>query len=148
MQIAKNAYTSTEDRGFEGIVRKFTDIYLAIFKIEKKYTKQEILEFYVNSYYLGGSAYGVEQASKNYFGKSVSELNLAEASFIAGLFQSPTYYNPYNYPERAEKRRKTVLYLMERHGYITSEERKIAQAKPITEFINTWTISSPERNFG
>lgn len=137
MQIAKNNYTSTESKGFDGILRKFTDIYLSIFKIERKYTKKEIIEFYVNDSYLGNGAYGVEQASLNYFGKSVSELNLAEASFIAGLFQSPTYYNPYNYPERAEKRRKTVLYLMQRHGYITEEERKIAQEYPITSFIKT-----------
>ncbi len=135
MQIAKNNYTSTESKGFEGITRKFTDIYLSIFKIERKYTKKEILEFYVNDSYLGNGAYGVEQASLNYFGKSVSELNLAEASFIAGLFQSPTYYNPYNYPERAEGRRKTVLYLMQRHGYITEEEKEIAENSPITSYI-------------
>ena len=135
MQIAKNNYTSTESKGFEGITRKFTDIYLSIFKIERKYTKKEILEFYVNDSYLGNRAYGVEQASLNYFGKSVSELNLAEASFIAGLFQSPTYYNPYNYPERAEGRRKTVLYLMQRHGYITEEEKEIAENSPITSYI-------------
>lgn len=135
MQIAKNNYTSTESKGFEGITRKFTDIYLSIFKIERKYTKKEILEFYVNDSYLGNGAYGVEQASLNYFGKSVSELNLAEASFIAGLFQSPTYYNPYNYPERAEGRRKTVLYLMQRHGYITGEEKEIAENSPITSYI-------------
>lgn len=135
MQIAKNNYTSTESKGFEGITRKFTDIYLSIFKIERKYTKKEILEFYVNDSYLGNRAYGVEQASLNYFGKSVSELNLAEASFIAGLFQSPNYYNPYNYPERAEGRRKTVLYLMQRHGYITEEEKEIAENSPITSYI-------------
>ena len=135
MQIAKNNYTSTESKGFEGITRKFTDIYLSIFKIERKYTKKEILEFYVNDSYLGNGAYGVEQASLNYFGKSVSKLNLAEASFIAGLFQSPTYYNPYNYPERAEGRRKTVLYLMQRHGYITEEEKEIAENSPITSYI-------------
>ena len=135
MQIVKNNYTSTESKGFEGITRKFTDIYLSIFKIERKYTKKEILEFYVNDSYLGNGAYGVEQASLNYFGKSVSELNLAEASFIAGLFQSPTYYNPYNYPERAEGRRKTVLYLMQRHGYITEEEKEIAENSPITSYI-------------
>ena len=137
MQIVKNNYTSTVASGFEGIVRKFTDIYLSIFKVERKYTKKEIIEFYVNDSYLGNGAYGVEQASLNYFGKSVDELNLAEASFIAGLFQSPTYYNPYNYPERAESRRKTVLYLMERHGYITEEERKIAESQPITALIKT-----------
>ena len=135
MQIAKNNYTSTESKGFEGITRKFTDIYLSIFKIERKYTKKEILEFYVNDSYLGNGAYGVEQASLNYFGKSVSELNLAEASFIAGLFQSPTYYNPYNYPERAEGRRKTVLYLMQRQGYINEEEKEIAENSPITSYI-------------
>lgn len=137
MQIVKNNYTSTVASGFEGIVRKFTDIYLSIFKVERKYTKKEIIEFYVNDSYLGNGAYGVEQASLNYFGKSVDELNLAEASFIAGLFQSPHYYNPYNYPERAESRRKTVLYLMERHGYITEEERKIAESQPITALIKT-----------
>ena len=106
MQIVKNNYTSKVDEGFEGIVRKFTDIYMAVFKVEKKYTKKDILKFYVNDSYLGNGAYGVEQAAQNYFGKSVSEINLAEASFLAGLFQAPGGYDPYNYPEKAEKRRK------------------------------------------
>lgn len=137
MQIVKNNYTSKIDKGFEGILRKFTDIYMAIFKVEKKYTKKDILKFYVNDSYLGNGAYGVEQAAQNYFGKSVSEINLAEASFLAGLFQAPGGYDPYNYPEKAEKRRKTVLYLMQRHGYITKEEREIAEARPITSYIKT-----------
>ena len=147
MQIVKNNYTSTEAHGFKGIIRKFTDIYLAVFKVERKYTKKEIIEFYVNDSYLGNGAYGVEQASKNYFGKSVSELNLAEASFIAGLFQSPTYYNPYNYPERAEKRRQTVLYLMQRHGYITKEEAEIAKSNPITSYIRKEQISNTYKEY-
>lgn len=137
MQIVKNNYTSTESKGFTGITRKFTDIYMSIFKVEKKYTKKEIMEFYVNDSYLGNRAYGVEQAAQNYFGKSVSEINLSEAAFIAGLFQAPGSYDPYNYPEKAEKRRKTVLYLMQRHGYITEEERKIAESKPITSYIKS-----------
>ena len=137
MQIVKNNYTSTVSTGIKGILRKFTDIYISIFKVEKKYTKKEIIEFYINDSYLGNGAYGVEQASKNYFGKSVGELNLAEASFIAGLFQSPANYNPYNYPEKAEKRRNTVLYLMKRHGYITEEERKIASSTPISSLVKT-----------
>lgn len=137
MQIVKNNYTSTVSSGFEGITRKFTDIYLSVFKVERKYTKKEIIEFYVNDSYLGNGAYGVEQASLNYFGKSVGELNLAEASFIAGLFQSPTYYNPYNYPERAEKRRQTVLYLMQRHGYITREEKEAASSVQIKDLVKT-----------
>lgn len=106
MQIVKNNYTSTISSGFEGIIRKFTDIYLSIFKVEKKYTKKEILEFYVNDSYLGNGAYGVEQASQNYFGKSVSDINLAEASFIAGLFQAPSSYDPYNFADKAEKEEK------------------------------------------
>ena len=68
MQIVKNNYTSTVASGFDGVVRKFTDIYLSIFKVEKKYTKKEIIEFYINDSYLGNNAYGVEQASRNYFG--------------------------------------------------------------------------------
>ena len=137
MQIVKNNYTSKKSSGFEGIIRKFTDIYMAIFKVEKKYTKKEIMEFYVNDSYLGNGAYGVEQAAQNYFGKSASDLNLSEAAFIAGLYQAPGSYDPYNSPKNAEKRRKTVLYLMQRHGYITEEERKIAESKPITAYIKS-----------
>ena len=96
MQIVKNNYTSTVSTGIQGITRKFTDIYLAVFKVERKYTKKEILEFYVNDSYLGNGAYGVEQASQNYFGKSVKDINLSEAAFIAGLFQAPAAYDPYN----------------------------------------------------
>ena len=142
MQIVKNNYTSSVSSGIAGITRKFTDIYLSIFKVEKKYTKKEIMEFYVNDSYLGNGAYGVEQASRNYFNKSVSELNLAEASFIAGLFQAPYSYDPYNNPEKAEARRKTVLYLMKKHGYITEEEKKIAESQPITSLIVSTKVDS------
>lgn len=139
MQIAKNYLTSTESEGIEGIIRKFTDIYLSIFKIEKNYTKFEILEFYANSNYLGGrdfgGAYGVEQASQLYFGKRAKDLTLPEAALIAGLFQAPNGYDPYLYPDDAEARRKTVLYLMERHGYITNEERKIAEQTTVHDLI-------------
>lgn len=131
MQVSKNTYTSTE----VSITRKFTDIYMAIFEIEKNYTKQEIIEFYVNYPYLGGGAYGVEQACQNYFGKSAKDINLAEAALIAGLFQSPGGYDPYIYPEKAEKRRQTVLYLMERHGYITEEQRKEASKMTVDKLL-------------
>jgi penicillin-binding protein 1A len=122
MQVVKNNLTSTE----QTIVRKFKDIYLAVFFMEKKYTKQEILEFYVNDSLLGGNVYGVEEASKYYFGKSVSELTLPEASLLAGMYQAPNRYNPYKNPEAAEKRRNTVLSLMVRHGYITEDEKTMA----------------------
>ncbi|MDD2435867.1 MAG: transglycosylase domain-containing protein [Bacilli bacterium] len=135
MQLVKNSFTSTIDSGWEGIKRKFTDIYMSIFKVEKSYTKKEILEFYVNSYYLGSGAHGVEQAAITYFGKSAKDLNLAEASLIAGLFQAPNTYSPLNDVEAATKRRKTVLNLMERHGYITKEEKDIANAITIESLL-------------
>lgn len=136
MQIVKNTYTSTTSSGIEGIIRKFTDIYMSIFQVEKKYTKKEILEFYTNTYYLGSGAYGVEQASQTYFGKSAKDLNVAEAAMIAGLFQAPNAYDPYQHPELAEERRNTVLYLMKRHGYISKEEYEIAKSLTVEKMLN------------
>lgn len=137
MQVVKNTFTSTASSGFEGIKRKFTDMYMSVFQVEKKYTKKEILEFYVNSYYLGSGAYGVEQASKTYFGKSAKDLNLAEAALIAGLFQAPNAYDPFLSPEKAIKRRNQVLGLMKRHNYITDEEYKIAKSIKIEDMLDT-----------
>ena len=135
MQVIKNTYTSTESSGIKGIIRKFTDIYLAVFKLEKSFTKEQIIEFYVNNNELGGMTFGVEQASQTYFGKSISELNLAEASLLVGMFNAPTYYNPINHPDRAYERRYTVLNLMVKHGYITQEEADAANAIPITSLL-------------
>lgn len=133
MQLVKNHYTSTE----KSLTRKFTDIYMAIYEIEKNYTKEQILEFYVNAPYLGGGSYGVEQACKTYFGKSAKDINLAEASLIAGLFQSPGGDDPTRFPEKAEKRRQLVLKLMERHGYITKQEREIASKITVEKLLVT-----------
>lgn len=135
MQVSKNSLTSIEAAGIEGIIRKFSDIYLSMFKLEKNYTKQQILEFYVNTPYLGGSSYGIEQAAQTYFKKHASELNLAEASIIAGLFQAPGAYDPLVYPEDTEARRDTVLSLMVKHGYITKEEKEIAEQIKVVDLI-------------
>lgn len=145
MQISKNSVTDKKFNkaasGLDGIKRKFTDIYMSIFKIEKNYTKKEILEFYANYNPLGGTtvlnggAYGVEQACLIYFGKSAKDINLSEAALIAGLFQAPNAYDPYLDPEAAEDRRKEVLYLMERHGYITHEQREIAKQLTVDKII-------------
>lgn len=144
MQVVKNTFTdATADSGIEGIIRKFTDIYISIFQLEKNYTKEAIIEFYINNHYLGG-VYGVQEASQYYFGKNANELNLSEAALIAGLFKSPKYYNPYNYPENAESRRNIVLYLMERHGYITNEERKMAASIPIESLLDSSDMSGSE----
>ena len=135
MQVSKNSFTNTTSTGIKGIIRKFRDIYISVFQIEKKYTKEEIIEFYFNNNLLGGINFGVEQASEYYFGKSASELTLAEASLLVGMYQSPNAYNPYNHPEAATKRRKTVLKLMVRHGYITEEEAAIANAIPVESLV-------------
>lgn len=131
MQIVKNTYTSTET----SIIRKFTDIYMAIFKIEKKYTKEEIIEFYVNQPWLGSGAYGVEQASLTYFGKSVKDLSLPEAALIAGIFNAPGIQSPFVSLENAEARRNTVLDLMYRHNYITKEQLDDAKAISVESLI-------------
>lgn len=131
MQLVKNHFTSTK----QTLTRKFTDMYMAVYQIEKKYTKEEILEFYVNAPYLGSGSYGVEQACQTYFGKSVRDINLAEAALIAGLFQSPGADDPFRHPEKAEARRQIVLKLMERHGYITKEQRKIASSIKVEKLL-------------
>ena len=135
MQVSKNQYTSDVATGFAGIKRKFTDIYISLFQIEPNYSKEEILEFYANSYYLGSGAYGVEQAAETYFNKEAKDLNLSEAAMIAGLFQSPVSYDPNINPDRTESRRLTVLSLMKRHGYITDEEYEIAKKMTVDKIV-------------
>lgn len=139
MQVSKNTFTSTEADGIAGIVRKFTDIYMSIFKIEKDYSKEEIIEFYVNSPYLGSGSYGVQMAAKTYFGKNVSNLNLVEAAMLAGMFQAPGEYDPYIHPEKTNARKNEVINLMLRHGYITEEEAHQAKLKDISKIIRKQT---------
>ena len=135
MQVSKNQYTSAVASGFAGIKRKFTDIYISMFQIEPNYSKEEILEFYANSYYLGSGAYGVEQAAETYFNKEAKDLNLSEAAMIAGLFQSPVSYDPNINPEKTESRRLVVLSLMKRHGYITDKEYEIAKKMTVDKIV-------------
>lgn len=146
MQVVKNTFTSREASGIKGIIRKFTDIYMSIFKVEKNYTKEEIIEFYVNAPWLGNNTYGVEQACQMYFGKSVRDLNLAEASLLAGMFQAPSTYNPFNNPKSAYKRRQTVLKLMVKHGYITQDEADAANAVSIESML-TEKISESQNEY-
>ncbi len=136
MQLSKQRFTSNIATGLDGIVRKFQDIYLSIFKIEKDYTKEEIFEFYVNYPWLGpNNSWGVEAASQTYFGKSVRDLTLSESALIAGLFNLPTTYSPYNNLDLATERRNTVLNLMVRHGYITEEQANDAKAISVESLI-------------
>ena len=135
MQVSKNQYTSAVSSGFAGIKRKFTDIYISMFQIEPNYSKEEILEFYANSYYLGSGAYGVEQAAETYFNKEAKDLNLSESAMIAGMFQSPVAYDPNINPEKTEARRLTVLSLMKRHGYINDQEYEIAKKMTVDKIV-------------
>ena len=142
MQVIKQIYSNKASHGIKGIVRKFQDIYMAVFKLESNYTKEEIIEFYVNSQWFGSTGSlnnsgfaGVEQACQNFFGKSVSDISLAEASIIAGMFQNPGLYNPYTYPNNVRKRQKIVLTLMVNHGYITEEEKNAVLDIPIESLL-------------
>ncbi len=136
MQLVKNTFTSTEAHGIQGIIRKFTDIYMAVFKLEKNYTKEEILEMYVNKPFMGSNTYGVEQACQVYFGKSVSDISLTEAALIAGIFNAPSSYNPFYSIELSTQRRNTVLNLMVRHGYITKEQAQDAKDIPVESLLS------------
>ena len=145
MQLIKNTFTDVNQnrtRGLDGVIRKFEDIYLAVFKLEKNYTKEEIIEYYVNNLSLANNAWGVEQESQVLFGKSVRDLNLSEAATLVGIFNNPTQYNPRKYPKAAETRRATVLKLMYNHGYITKEEKDIANSIPVESLLTDKKVVS------
>ena len=125
-QLAKVVFLSPE----KTIKRKLMEVTLAM-KIEKSLTKKEILELYLNKVYFGHGAYGVEMASKKYFGKSAKQLNLAEASLIAGLVKAPSSYSPFNNLTKAKKRQFTVLSRMEDEGYISREQKENTYRQPL-----------------
>ena len=112
------------------ISRKIKEVMLA-YLLEKHLTKKEILTIYLNQIYFGHGAYGVEAASRIYFGKHVSELSLAEASMLAGLPKGPNYYSPYRHFQRAKKRQQYVLNRMVKCGYLIPEEAEQALNTPI-----------------
>lgn len=136
-QLIKNTIlfeeASSEGTSLDSVNRKIKEIYLSL-QLEKKLTKDQILEAYLNTIPLGGHAYGVEAASLYYFGKSTEELSLIECAYIAGITQAPTYYSAYNidevnYPNTYLDRTKTVLMKMLEIGYISQEEYTAAYAE-------------------
>ena len=129
-QLAKNAYL-TQDRT---IKRKIQEVFLAL-QLEKQYTKQEILEFYLNQIYFGRGAYGVQAAAKTYFNKNVEDLNLSECALLAGIPKSPNYYSPFNDMQAALERRNVVLNQMVKYNYITRDAA--------TEAKNTELVLAP-----
>ena len=147
MQVSKNTYTNNESTGIKGLIRKFTDIYLSKFKIEKNYSKKEIIEFYVNAPYLGSGNYGVAMATKNYFNKDVNDINLVEAATIAGLFQAPSAYDPRINKDEANKRKNEVISLMLRHGYITKEIAESAINTHVENLLSKEIKINPYQGF-
>jgi penicillin-binding protein 1A len=110
----------TPDKSLE---RKMKEAVLAL-ELERRYSKDRILEMYLNQIYFGHGAYGVEAAARTYFGKSVSELSVREAALIAGLPRAPTSYSPFDHADAAKRRREVVLRRMVDFGSVKEEEAK------------------------
>jgi len=126
-QVAKN-FLLNSDRT---VTRKIREILLSM-RIENAYSKDKILELYLNEIYLGLSNYGVAAAALNYFNKSVHELTIAEAAYLAALPKEPSALNPFRNHDRAVERRNYVIGRMVEDGYITAEQAKEARAEPLT----------------
>ena len=138
-QVVKNTLLTPE----RTLKRKLKELVLA-FLVEQKYSKDEILEMYLNEVGYGGAAYGIEEASQKYFGKSVSQLTLGEAALLAGLPASPTRYSPFGaHPEIAKQRQAAVLFRMKEDGYITEEKIKEALAEPLNFRKQETEIKAP-----
>lgn len=135
-QLAKQVFL-TPEKSFR---RKVNEAFLAI-DIEKNFTKDQIFELYANQVYLGSGAYGVEAASRLFFGKHARDLSIAEAATIAGLIRSPTPYSPISHPQAATSRRNHVLHRMLEEKYITKEQYQQTVNSPLT--LGTFKEEAP-----
>ncbi|MCX8052437.1 MAG: PBP1A family penicillin-binding protein [Armatimonadetes bacterium] len=126
-QLARNVYLTQR----KTVERKAQEAVLAIL-LERNFTKDKILELYLNRVYYGSGSFGVQAAAKVYFGKDVNQLNLSECALLAGLPQKPSVYSPHENLQAALKRRNMVLKRMEELGFITPEQRIQAKKTPIT----------------
>lgn len=138
-QLAKNAFLTSE----RTIIRKIKELIIA-FELEKKYSKDEIFNLYLNQIPYGGNAYGIEAASKTFFEKSAKYLNLAEAALLASLPKAPSYYSPWGtHLNELLERKNLILEKMEESGYITDEEKKSAQKFEFTFAKQISSIKAP-----
>ncbi len=131
-QLVRNIWL-TQERTWD---RKFKEILLAI-EVERCFSKQEILEMYLNEIYYGHGAYGVGTAAAIFFGKRPDELTPGEAALLAGLPKAPAYYSPFNHPERAKRRRREVLAAMQGQGHITADQAKAADDEQIQSHLQS-----------
>lgn len=136
-QLSRNLYDLKVERKklHDKITRKFRE-FITAFQIESNYTKDEIIEMYLNIAYFGKSAYGIAAASQIYFDKAPSELTLTESALLIGLLKGPATYDPINHPERAKMRRNTVISRMEKIGFITEIEANKAKSEEIHLKLN------------
>ncbi|HEY5494247.1 MAG TPA: PBP1A family penicillin-binding protein [Candidatus Anoxymicrobiaceae bacterium] len=125
-QYIKNAYVGPK----RTLWRKIEEARLA-YELEQKYSKDKILEMYLNDSYFGQGSYGIFTAARKYFGKAPQDLTLAECAMLAGMLQSPSYYDPYSKPQEVLERRKLVLEQMQRHGTIKRAEMDQANNEPL-----------------
>lgn len=138
-QLVKSAFLTPE----RTIDRKIKELYLA-FRVEMAFDKNKILEMYLNQVPYGGTAWGVAAAAEQYFGKSVTDLTLAESAMLAGLPAAPTYYSPFGQDaQRAKDRQKQVLRRMVEDGYISKEQADEAASGKLSYRTNTIDIKAP-----
>lgn len=129
-QLARILLFDEDERTERSLRRKIREAVLA-WQLTQQYSKDEILALYLNQSYYGGMAYGIEAAAQTYFNKSAADLILPECALLAGLTQTPGLYNPYTNPDLAIERQKVVLGLMEKHGFISNEEKASAEKMPM-----------------
>jgi penicillin-binding protein 1A len=130
MQLARNVFPDRISRE-KKLGRKLKEVRVAL-ELERTYSKDRILELYLNQIPLGNGAFGVETAAMRYFGKSSRDLNVAEAALLAALPKAPGRYNPRRYPARAVRRRNVILDLMREQGYLSTAQAEEAKAYPLT----------------
>lgn len=126
MQLARNLYLSHE----KTVARKLKEAFYAL-QLELHYSKERILELYLNQIYYGHGAYGIQAAAQTFFGKDAKDLTLAESALLVGLPKGPSLYSPYRHFDRAKARQKTVLDAMVATGYLRPEEAAAALAEPL-----------------
>jgi penicillin-binding protein 1A len=130
MQLARQVFTEELPMEKNKLRRKACEVSLAP-KMEKTFTKREILKMYINQIYLGDGSYGVEEAARMYFGKPVREVTVAEAAVLIGLVKNPEGYNPRKHPAQTIRRRNIVLDVMTREKVITANQARAAKAEPL-----------------
>ncbi len=141
-QVARNLLLEAGERGQRSLRRKLREAYLA-WRLTRRFSKDEILAFYLNQTYYGGLAYGLEAAAQTFFGQPAARLDLAECALLAGLPQAPAVYNPFTDPEAARQRREVVLRLMQGDGYITAGQRELAARQPLALSETPYPIEAP-----